>query len=732
MAAAVLRMIATIATLLVIFNDQVSASGVFELRLHEFINAEEEMCSSDRGCDTSSTQEPRACECRTFFRVCLKHYQTDVSPEPPCTYGAVTTPVLGTNSFRVQKSHDFSNPIQLPFNFTWPGTFSLIIEAWHANTSSASAAQATHLLSRLATQRRLAVGENWSQDVHIASRTELKYSYRVLCAEHYYGNGCTTICRPRHNLLGHYTCDNTGRRLCLPGWNGRYCDQPICLPGCEQGYCKKPGECTCRMGWDGPLCDRCRLYPGCLHATCEQPWDCNCKEGWGGLFCNLDLNYCTNHQPCVNGAICSNTGQGSYTCQCPPGFTGTDCEIEINECENGPCQHGGSCLDEVNGYLCKCPPGFYGQHCEHSAMTCADGPCFHGGQCHSGQHHTYSCVCPLGYTGLNCEKKVDRCNKYPCANGGKCLSLGIALKCHCLTGFLGPRCEFNADDCASQPCTNGGTCNDGTSTFSCSCLPGYTGSTCSQPLDLCISQQPCANAGTCMPALDGYRCRCPWGFGGKHCQLTVINYQTSQPVEVVMTKPLVSKPDRERQQGHVWLALMGSLGLLVLLLGLGAVVLVYVRLYRVQAAGWRGADSMNNCEYQREPPCRRISASQLKNNNKTAAFEGRDESRPNQWLRNLASEQGCKFGIDGDKAVLKTDSESSERQLQALPFTPQRDSVFHTIFLLPEKSDKHVLATEVSTTNDGIKCRNHVFWRLLHELELVKNKTKTHLPQNVD
>ena len=133
------------------------------------------------------------------------------------------------------------------------------------------------------------------------------------------------------------------------------------------------------MGFKGRYCDDCIRYPGCLHGTCQQPWQCNCQEGWGGLFCNqgefdqrfstlsgqsaffvlhlnlvaskcyflfldiLDLNYCTHHKPCLNGATCTNTGQGSYTCSCPPGYTGASCEIQVNECSGNPCRNGGSC-----------------------------------------------------------------------------------------------------------------------------------------------------------------------------------------------------------------------------------------------------------------------------------------------------------------------------------------------------------------------------------------------------
>lgn len=136
----------------------------------------------------------------------------------------------------------------------------------------------------------------------------------------------------------------------------------------------------CRVGFSGRYCDDCIRYPGCLHGTCQQPWQCNCQEGWGGLFCNqgeillidlqqgcaisrslcftsepfllinvvvADLNYCTHHKPCLNGATCTNTGQGSYTCSCPPGYTGANCEIQVNECSGNPCRNGGSCIVSV-------------------------------------------------------------------------------------------------------------------------------------------------------------------------------------------------------------------------------------------------------------------------------------------------------------------------------------------------------------------------------------------------
>ena len=37
--------------------------------------------------------------------------------------------------------------------------------------------------------------------------------------------------------------------------------------------------------------------------------------------------------------------------------------VDINECAAVTCQHGGTCLDEVNGYKCQCTLGYIGQDC---------------------------------------------------------------------------------------------------------------------------------------------------------------------------------------------------------------------------------------------------------------------------------------------------------------------------------------------------------------------------------
>ena len=45
------------------------------------------------------------------------------------------------------------------------------------------------------------------------------------------------------------------------------------------------------------------------------------------------------------------------SCLCAPGYGGDNCLVQIDECDSAPCQHGGVCIDEINGYRCDCPFG---------------------------------------------------------------------------------------------------------------------------------------------------------------------------------------------------------------------------------------------------------------------------------------------------------------------------------------------------------------------------------------
>ncbi|XP_003747847.1 delta-like protein B [Galendromus occidentalis] len=486
------------------------------------------------------------------IRICWSHFQREIDADNiTCTYGESVSAPLSlpyvADSFKVS----------MPFDFGWPGTFALVVEAWLESKGPAPA-------MRLSSSQFLAISQEWSKPE--MPQSSVKIAFRAICSTNYYGVACDRLCRPRHDRYGHYECDEQGNKVCSRGWAGEYCDKPVCRPGCK-GICSKPFGCDCHFGYEGALCDQCISFPGCKHGSCDQPWQCNCKEGWGGMLCNRDLNFCTNNSPCRNGGICRNSWDGRYSCQCPIGFGGKNCEEVISGCAATPCRNGGRCEESAsssnstNDYRCRCPPGYSGVHCEfvketcdnkrcengatclntisgpqcicpkgyeganceHKINPCDGSPCLHNGRCTNNEKYfegaPFKCTCPEGYYGHRCEI-VDHCQNNPCANGATCQSHGDSYKCFCRKGFAGANCTTRADHCLLNPCANGGTCYSAQNDFECTCPPGFSGKDCSVNIDECESN-PCQNGGRCTDLIDGYKCSCQPPFSGVNCDYSL-------------------------------------------------------------------------------------------------------------------------------------------------------------------------------------------------------------------
>ena len=70
---------------------------------------------------------------------------------------------------------------------------------------------------------------------YIHRDSAIHYQYRMVCYKHYYGLDCSTFCEPRDDFAGHYTCDDTGEMVCLPGWRNNK-NEAYCSTGTKVSY----------------------------------------------------------------------------------------------------------------------------------------------------------------------------------------------------------------------------------------------------------------------------------------------------------------------------------------------------------------------------------------------------------------------------------------------------------------------------------------------------------------
>uniref|UniRef100_A0A668AN65 Delta-like protein n=1 Tax=Myripristis murdjan TaxID=586833 RepID=A0A668AN65_9TELE len=507
--------------LLTLWTEVSQSTGYFELQLITVENVNGELADGEC-CDGSRSSQDLRCgrdECDTYFKICLKEYQTEVTTSGLCTYGSGSTQVLGGNmfSFKSAKNNlnkiDDSGKISIPFQFAWPRAYTLIVEAWDWDNT-------THeeelLIERSIHTGMINPGDHWQTITHDGPVARLIYRIRVRCDENYYGSKCNKLCVPRDDYFGHYRCEQSGNRVCLEGWMGHDCRTAICKQGCNllHGSCSVPGECKCNYGWQGQFCDDCVPYPGCVHGTCTIPWQCNCERNWGGLLCDKDLNYCGRHQPCVNGGTCMNTEPDEYHCACPQGYSGKTCQIAEHACVSDPCANGGTCHEVSSGFECQCPPGWEGPTCANELDECASSPCAQGGTC-IDRENGFECLCPPQWEGKTCQI-VSSCHGQ-CQNGATCKEGPSGYHCQCLPGFVGTHCEIQRNKCDSGPCQNGGRCHTVLDGFVCECLQDFSGELCEvSPTDPC-DPNPCENEAKCHSMAQDFYCACPEGYEGKTC-----------------------------------------------------------------------------------------------------------------------------------------------------------------------------------------------------------------------
>ncbi|XP_073994592.1 protein serrate [Rhodnius prolixus] len=454
-------------------------------------------------------------ECSVFFRLCLKEYQSSVTPASHCSFGNTSSAVLGHNSFTLLEPAKAT--LVLPFTFRWTRSFTLILQALDYNNFTTPAVEG--LLEEASYSGIILPSAEWHTLNHKGQTARITYRVRVQCDRHYFNSTCTKFCRPRDDKFGHYLCDNEGDKVCLDGWKGTNCEIAVCKQGCHpvHGKCDRPGDCECRPGWRGELCEQCTPYPGCKHGYCNgSSWQCICDTNWGGILCDQDLNYCGTHEPCQNGGTCENTAPDQYLCSCAEGFSGLNCQVVDNPCVTQPCSNGGRCLQTNGHFHCVCLPGWTGPTCSQNVDECSSAPCQNSATC-IDLVNGFRCECPPGWEGAVCQYDVDECLWDVCINADSCQNLAGDYRCKCHNGWSGKNCTANIDDCVGQ-CKNGATCIDLVNNYHCACPAGFTGRDCGTDIDDCKGN-PCLNGGECVDLINAFRCICPVDFTGQLCEI---------------------------------------------------------------------------------------------------------------------------------------------------------------------------------------------------------------------
>lgn len=104
-----------------------TAAGVFELQILKVQNIAGKLMDGDC-CDGQRNQYGQCDkdQCDTYFKICLKEYQSTPSRVDPttCTFGSRTSEILGRNSFQLTRiDSDSAGRIKIPFQFAWMVSF---------------------------------------------------------------------------------------------------------------------------------------------------------------------------------------------------------------------------------------------------------------------------------------------------------------------------------------------------------------------------------------------------------------------------------------------------------------------------------------------------------------------------------------------------------------------------------------------------------------------------------
>lgn len=130
-----------------------------------------------------------------------------------------------------------------------------------------------------------------------------KRGFHFRCHPGWTGQNCSECIKAPRCTNG--ICTRPYECICNEGYNGTFCERPVCSEGCHPlfGWCDTPGQCMCIRGYMGSQCTECLAHPMCQYGFCIDPWDCICLPGFTGLYCDTRIRDVQPEESTAEGSV---------------------------------------------------------------------------------------------------------------------------------------------------------------------------------------------------------------------------------------------------------------------------------------------------------------------------------------------------------------------------------------------------------------------------------------------
>ena len=184
---------------------------IMELRLIELRNSFNRL---ETGACCGRDEFGRCKECDPIFEVCVSEEDND-----DCKIGQSKTKVDKNTthmSFERNLGHNLTNPVGMKGDVL-KYRYSLHFSIYHKYTARRIYSPHGRTNRGLMMVQRLPL---WINN----NKVDIRYAMRMYCSDFYYRVDCSKFCKPADNhILGHYTCDENGNKVCRKEYSGPDC-----------------------------------------------------------------------------------------------------------------------------------------------------------------------------------------------------------------------------------------------------------------------------------------------------------------------------------------------------------------------------------------------------------------------------------------------------------------------------------------------------------------------------